>query len=84
MNSFNRTKAVGRKCHVKVQVGDREFSKLAVTQPGDDIFWTVSLSIDFSDLEDMKFLMEQKKDIEEEDLSYMPPRREEFSSWLWW
>ena len=76
--SFRREKTIGKKCVVTVQVGDREFSRTAVTQPGEDISWTVCLSMDFYNRE-MNFLMDQinKKDgLEEQEVSYMPPRME--------
>ena len=76
VTTFNRTKTIGKKCVVSVQVGGREFSRTAVTQPGEDIFWTACLSIDFSNQEETKFLIDQvnrKKGLEEEETSYMPP-----------
>ena len=75
VTTFNRTKTVGKKCVVKVQVGDRKFSRTAVTQLGEDI-WTACLSIDFSNLEEMKVLIHQvnkKKGLDDEKTSYMPP-----------
>jgi len=79
VNTFNRTTAAGRKCTVKVQIGNREFSKMAVTQPMEDIFWTACLSMNFSNLEETQYLIGQvnlKKGLKEEDVSYMPPRME--------
>ena len=79
VTTFNRTKTVGKECIVTVQVGDREFPRMAVTQPWEEIFWTACLSFDLSNREETRFLGDQidkKKDLEEEEVSYLPPRME--------
>ena len=79
VDTFNKVKTVGKKCNVKVQVDDRVFIREAVTQPGDDISWTACLSISFSDIDDLQFIMDQmrmKKSLDEEQLCYLPPRME--------
>ena len=59
-----------------MQVGGRGFSRTAVTQSREDIFWMACLSMDFSNEEETKYLMEQVNRMEEEETSYMPPRME--------
>ena len=61
VDTFNKVKTAGKKCSVRVQVGDRMFEREAVTQPGDDISWTACLSISLSDMDDLQFLYDQMK-----------------------
>ena len=79
VSTFNNSKAIGKQCNVKIHVGDRVFTRTAVTQPGDDISWSACLSLDLSDDEDTKFLIGQLKlkDQKEDELHYMPPRMEQ-------
>ena len=80
VNAFNSSKAIGRNCNVQVTVGDRVFTRTALTQPKDAISWTAILSFKLSTDEDRKYLGRQlllKEDLEEEDVHYMPPRMEE-------
>ena len=47
---------------------------MAVTQPGEDVFWTACLSMEFSNLEETQYLIGQvklKKGLKEEDVSYV-------------
>ena len=77
--SFRKDNSTGKECVVKIQVGDREFSRKAVTQPGEDISWTACLSVAFSNRDEMNFLMDQvnqKQGLEKTEVSYKPPRME--------
>ena len=79
VDTFNKVKTVSKKCSVRVRVGDRVFEREAVTQPGDDISWTASLSISLSDMNDLQFLydqMKKKKSMEKEQLCYLSSRLE--------
>ena len=46
VDAYNRTKSVGKRCNIKVTVGNREFSRETVAQPGEEISWTAMLSFD--------------------------------------
>ena len=43
--SFNRRISTGRTCNVVISVGGRRFLRKAVAQPGDDLGWSVCLSL---------------------------------------
>ena len=80
VQSFNKGNSTGKECVISFQVGDRVFSRTAVTQPGESISWTACLSVSLACKEEMMFLMDRiarKETLPETDLSYMPPRIEE-------
>ena len=61
-------------------VGDRVFTRTAMTQPGKAISWTAILSFRIAEDGDREHLVNQlkRKDyLQEEDMHYMPPRMEQ-------
>ena len=78
-NAFNSSEVTGKKCNVQVTVGDRVFTRTAMTLPGEAISWTAILSFRIADDSDREHLVSQlkKKDnLEKEEVHYMPPRME--------
>ena len=61
VSTFNNSKAIGKQCNVKIHIGDRVFTRMAVTQPGEDISWTACLSLDISNDEGTEFIIGQLK-----------------------
>ena len=61
VNAFNSSKFTGRKCNVQVTVGDRVFTRTAMTQPGEVISWTAIVSFRIADDRDREHLVNQLK-----------------------
>ena len=67
-------------CSVVVNIAGREFQRQVVTQPGDDLSWTVCQSLSFSKKDEMEFISQQmgeKLALQEEDVCYLPPKMED-------
>ena len=80
LDAYNKTKAVGKRCNIQVNVGGRVFHREAVAQPGEEISWTAMLSFDPYDEDEQTFLFRQirlKKTMSEEEVHYMPPCMED-------
>ena len=76
LKAFNATKTTGRWCTVEIKIGDKTFQKRAVTQPGEDIGWSASLSLDMADQEEGHFLVDKLREraaMSEEQTCYLPP-----------
>ena len=74
--SFNRKISSGKLCNVTVTLAGREFKRLAVAQPGEDLGWTVCLSLPYREREDRNFvmhLMDEKYERPEQARQYSPP-----------
>ena len=82
LRSFNDGKSRGRKCVVKVTVGEHKLTREAVTQPGNSLGWSVCLRVNLADSGDRSILLDQiirRADMQKKDLLYVPPKvREEF------
>ena len=79
VDSFNKVRSSGKRCSIIVNIAGREFQRQAVTQPGDDLSWTVCLSLSFSKTDEMAFISQQMRDklaLQEEDICYLPPKME--------
>ena len=76
VDACNSWKSEGKRCNIIVTVGDRQFSREAVAQPGKDISWTGMLSFNPYDREERSYLFDQislKKDLTGEEVHCMPP-----------
>ena len=75
INSFKKVKVTGKRRSVVVNIARREFQRQTVTQAGDNLSWTVCLSLSFFKVE-MEFIsrqMGEKLALQKEDLCYLPP-----------
>jgi len=63
-------------CYVTITIADREFNRVAVAIPGEQMNWTPCFHIPYSPREDMMFVLDQmdkKFDGKEDDRRYLPP-----------
>ena len=76
LNSFNHVKSKGKVCNIQVTIGDKTVARRAVTQPGENLGWSVCLSLDLADDAERDLLLQQIRDragLKEEETWYLPP-----------
>ena len=75
VDSFNKVHSTGRLCNVTISIAGRQFQRKAVAQPGNDLAWTVCLSMPYSNKSDRELISQQmdaKFALQEEDNCYLP------------
>ena len=79
VDSFNKVRCTGKRCNIVVTIAGRDFHREAVTQPKQDLVWTVCLSIPYSNKEEREFvsgLMDAKFALQEEETCYLQAEME--------
>ena len=76
---FNKVRSTGKRLNIVVTIAGRYFHRETVTQPGQDLAWTVCLSIPYSNKEEREFVsgqMDAKFALQEEETCCLPAEME--------